>query len=162
MEGQSLFSVRNSSTNKAEGEDSSLWWGKISSDSTFCVVLAAHFSSVSVWFKCCNAGLQSLFKVKTLNVLLCGCRNNEHAARVWKELSFCGRFFRLEFCRCFLFHTAKRTSYNMWSSLTEIFSIFQDSIEWPGTCWKDPPPSSVQPASGSRILQHEDAYLDYS
>jgi hypothetical protein len=81
-----FFSVRNSSANKTEGGDGSFWWGKFSPDSTVWVVLATHFSSDSVWCKCCNAGLQLIFKVKTLGVLF--CKYNEHVTHVWKKLSF--------------------------------------------------------------------------
>ena len=121
------FLVRNSITNKTERGDSSLWCGKIPPNSMFCFVRAAHFSSVSIWCKCCNAGLRFLFKVKTLNVLLCGSWNNDQLA-FERNCFLVGRFFRLDFCYCFLVRTAEPTSYNMWLSLTEICSIFQGCI----------------------------------
>jgi len=41
--------------------------------------------------------------VETMSMLLAFERN----------CLFCGHFFRLDFCCCFLVRTAKRTSYNM-------------------------------------------------
>ena len=148
-----FFSVRNSSTSKAAEGDGSIWWEKISARSHVFCCPRCTFSLSLLWCKCCNAGLQFLFKLKTLNVLLCGWRNNEHATRIWNKLPLFlwgvggGCFFHLDFCCCFLIRSC-----NMWLSLTEIFGIFQGYIECPGNCWKDPP-SSVQPATNFSTRQ---------